>query len=96
MVKRTGGIRRKSRYKLKKEKRFKGKLSITRYLQTFNAGDKVTLNVESAVQKGMYYPHFMGKSGIVKGKRGRCYEVAIRDLGKSKTLIVHPIHLRKA
>lgn len=96
MVKRTGGIRRKTRYKFRKEKRSKGKISITRYFQSFNIGDRVYLSVEPAVQKGMYYPRFMGKAGVVKGKRGKCYEIAINDLGKGKTLIIHPVHLRKA
>ena len=91
-----GGLRRKTRYKLRKEKRNRGKISVTRYFQSFNAGDRVYLGVESAVQKGMYYPRFMGKSGIIKGKRGKCYEVTINDLGKEKTLIVHPIHLKRA
>lgn len=96
MVKRIGGLRRKTRYKLRKEQRRRGKISITNYFQSFDTGDKVYLNAESAVQKGMYYPRFMGKSGIIKGKRGRCYEVAINDLGKNKTLIVHPVHLKRA
>ena len=30
-----------------------------------------------------------------KGKKGNCYEVLIKDGGKEKTLIVHPIHLKK-
>ena len=96
MVKRIGGFRRKSRYKFRKEKRQRGKVSITRYFQSFNAGDRIYLSVEPAVQKGMYYPRFMGKTGIVKGKRGRCYEITINDLGKEKTLIVHPVHLKRA
>ena len=96
MVKRIGGIRRKTRYKFRKEKRSKGKLSITKYLQSFDVGNKVYLHVEPAVQKGMYHPRFMGKSGIIKRKRGKCYEVTINDLGKEKTLIVHPVHLKKA
>jgi len=96
MVKRIGGLRRRTRYKFRKEKRRKGKISATRYFQSFNTGDKVYLNVESSVQKGMYYPRFMGKTGIIKGRRGRCYELTINDLGKKKTLIVHPVHLNKA
>ena len=95
MVKRLGGIRRKTRYKFRKHKRSRGKISLTRYFQSFDAGDRVYLTVESAVQKGMYHPHFMGKSGIIKGKRGNCYEVIIKD-GKEKTLIIHPVHLKKA
>ena len=96
MVKRIGGLRRKTRYKFRKEKRRRGKISLTRYFQSFNAGDRVCLGVEPSVQKGMYYPRFMGKAGIVRGKRGRCYEVLINDLGKEKTLIVHPVHLKRA
>jgi len=96
MVKRIGGIRRKTRYKFRKEKRARGKISITAYYRSFNIGDRVYLSLESAVQKGMYHPHFMGKSGIIKGSRGRCYKVVINDLGKEKTLIIHPVHLRKA
>ncbi len=95
MVKRIGGLRRKTRYKFSKEKRAKGKISITNYFQTFNPGDRVNLSVEPAVQKGMYFPRFMGKSGIIKGKRGKCYEITINDIGKDKTLIVHPVHLRR-
>ena len=90
-----GGIRRKTRYKLRKEKRSKGKISITRYFQSFDIGDRVYLSAESAVQKGMYHPRFMGKSGTIKGKRGRCYEVLLNDMGKEKNLIVHPVHLRR-
>lgn len=96
MVKRLGGIRRKTRYKLKKERRYKGKISITKYFQSFNVGDRIYLSAEPAVQKGMYHPRFMGKAGTIKGKRGRCYEVTIKDFNKEKTLIVHPVHLKKA
>lgn len=96
MVKRIGGLRRRTRYKFRKEKRARGKISTTRYLQSFNVGDRIYLNVEPSVQKGMYHPRFMGRSGIIKGKRGKCYEVSISDLGKEKTLIIHPVHLRKA
>ncbi|MBW2987713.1 50S ribosomal protein L21e [Candidatus Woesearchaeota archaeon] len=95
MVTRIGGFRRKSRYKFKKKRRFKGKLSLKRFLQQLNTGDKVTLNLDSAYQRGMYHPRFHGKSGVVKGKIGRCYNVQIKDGQKEKTLIVHPVHLRK-
>lgn len=96
MTKRIGGVRRKTRYKLSKEKRTKGKISITRYFQSFIQGDRVHLIVESSVHKGMYHPRFLGRAGIVNGKRGRCYEVTINDLGKEKKLIIHPIHLKRA
>ncbi|HLC61240.1 MAG TPA: 50S ribosomal protein L21e [Candidatus Nanoarchaeia archaeon] len=95
MVQRMGGLRRKTRYKFTKETRRRGKISITRYFQSFNVGDKVYLHVEPAVQKGMYHPRFMGNGGIIAGKRGRCYIVNINDRGKQKELIVHPVHLKR-
>ncbi|MBI5389712.1 50S ribosomal protein L21e [Candidatus Woesearchaeota archaeon] len=95
MVDRVGGFRRKSGSKLTKSHRQQGKISITRFLQTFKEGEQVTLSVEPAVQGGMYFPRFYQKSGIVTGMRGVCYMVAIKDMNKAKTVIVHPVHLRK-
>ena len=43
----------------------------------------------------MYRPKYIGKMATVLRKKGTCYEVGILDLGKSKTLIVHPVHLIK-
>lgn len=94
-MKRLGGTRRKSRYKMTKSFRRKGKISISQLFQTFTKGDKVTLSVEPAVQKGFYHPRFMGKTGIIGKKKGRCYEVTIQD-NKEKTLIVHPVHLKRS
>ncbi len=96
MAKRIGGFRRKTRNKLKKDIRSKGKISIRNYFQNFEIGDKVLLQAEPAVQKGMYFPRFHSKMGIVKGKSGACYQIIIKDGKKEKTLIVHPVHLRKA
>lgn len=95
MVMRIGGMRRKTRYKLKKEVRQKGKISLQKYFQSFDIGEQVYLLAEPAVQKGMYHPRFFGKAGTVSGKRGRCYQVAIQDGGKNKTLLVHPVHLKR-
>jgi len=95
MASRTGGFRRKTRSKLKKNIRRKGKISLSKYFQTFKEDDGVRLIAEPAVQKGMYFPRFHNKAGIIKGKKGRCYEVIIKDGRKQKLLIVHPIHLRR-
>ena len=93
MTTRMDGFRKRTRSKFKKERVQKGKISIKSFLQKFEVGDKVSLSVEPAYQKGMYRPKFMGKTGTVVRKKGSCYEVKIDDLGKSKTLIVHPVHL---
>ena len=95
MAQRIGGFRRKTRHKLAKNIREKGKVSLSRYFQKFIIGEKIALIAEPSVHMGMYYPRFYGKSGIVVGKRGRCYEVEIKDGSLTKTLIVHPVHLKK-
>lgn len=95
MTRRKGGIRKRSRRKLAKHVRRKGKISITNFFASFNANDKVALLAEPAIQKGMYNSRFHGKIGTIKGKRGRCYEVEIKDGSARKTLIVHPIHLKR-
>ena len=95
MVKRIGGFRRKTRHKMSKPVRQKGKISLTKYFADYNEGDKVQLHAEPAVQKGMYFPRFHGKMGIISGKKGRCYEVEINDFNAKKTLIVHPVHLKR-
>ncbi len=95
MAQRIGGFRRKTRYKLKKDYRDKGKISISRYFQEFKIGDKVVLKAEPSIHKGMYHPRFHGKTGTIKSKQGKCYQVLINDHNKEKTLIIHPIHLRK-
>ncbi len=95
MVDRVGGFRRNTRYKLQKNVRQRGKVSLRRFLQSFEIGEVVRLAAEPAYQKGMYFPRFYGKVGKISKKVGTCYEVAIKD-GKDKIVVVHPVHLTKA
>jgi ribosomal protein L21E len=92
---REGGLRRKKRQIMRKHSRTKGKISIRKFLQTFKKGDKVALVTEPAHQRGVFNPRFSGKAGIIKAKKGKCYEVQIKDYKKEKCLIVHPIHLKR-
>lgn len=91
----TGKGRKKTRQKFRKDVREKGKVSLTRYLQNFSEGDRVILRAEPGYQKGIYHGRFHGKSGSIANKIGRCYEVIIKDFNKVKTLIVHPVHLKR-
>lgn len=94
-MKRTGKGRRKTRSLFKKNYKQKGKISIRNYLQVLNIGDKVVLKAEPAVQKGMYFRRFHGKTGSVIGKQGTNYKINIKDNNKEKEILVHPVHLRK-
>ena len=95
MTTRMDGFRKRTRSKFTKERCDKGKISIRYFLQKFDVGDKVSLTVEPGYQRGMYRPKFMGKFGTILASKGNCYKVEINDFKKKKTLIVHPIHMRK-
>lgn len=93
--KRIGGYRKGSRDKLSKNHREKGKISLTRYFQSFKEGEKVQLDLEPSVPKGKFCTRYNGKVGVVSGKEGECYKVIIKDIKKEKVILVHPIHLSK-
>lgn len=93
MVKRMGGSRHKTRYKLQRAAGERGRVRITAYMQEFKEGDKVALRIDPSVQKGMFFPRHHGKTGVIVGKQGRSYLVQISDKNKQKTLISHPVHL---
>lgn len=80
---------------MKKHYKTRGKISISKYFAEFKVGERIALKAEPAYQKGIYHLRFHGKSGIIKGKRGECYEIEILDGGKNKLIIVHPIHLKR-
>ncbi|PIZ51791.1 50S ribosomal protein L21e [Candidatus Woesearchaeota archaeon CG_4_10_14_0_2_um_filter_33_13] len=95
MVKRIGTTQRKSRHKLSQHYRQRGKISLSQFFKELESGDKVGLKINPNVQDGRFHTRFHGLTGTVTGKKGFCYEVAIKDGNKQKTLYVHPIHLKK-
>jgi large subunit ribosomal protein L21e len=95
MGRRKGGARAGTRKLFSKSARERGKISLTRYFMPFSVGDKAVLVAEPAVQKSLYHHRFHGKVGTVDAKRGRCYEVVVKDGSKNKKIIVHPVHLKK-
>jgi large subunit ribosomal protein L21e len=95
MAQRKGGFRRKTRSKLRKKTSERGKVSIRKYFQELKAGTSVCFKADPAFQKGMYFPRFHGKTGKVIGKEGSCYKVEFKDGKKQKTVVAHPIHLKR-
>ncbi|MBS3064083.1 MAG: 50S ribosomal protein L21e [DPANN group archaeon] len=96
MVQRTGGFRKKTRDRLAKHPRDKGKVSTTRLMQVFEIGDKVIIKQEPAIHNAMPHPRYKGRTGVVTEKRGYSVMVTIKDGGKTKHLISAPVHLRRA
>ena len=95
MVKRSKGIRSKSRNILKKKPRDRGLNSIKRALQEFEEGESVNIVIDPSIHKGMPHIRFHGYTGKVEGKQGESYLVGINDGKKHKTLIIKPDHLRR-
>ncbi|MCA9486319.1 50S ribosomal protein L21e [Candidatus Woesearchaeota archaeon] len=94
-MKRIGGFRRKSRYKMQKKVSEMGKVPIGRFLQEFEEGQKVLLKAYPSYHKGLFCLRFYGRIADVTGKQGDCYKVSLRDGGKQKTFVVHPVHMLK-
>ena len=93
MVKRSKGIRSKSRHILRKKPRDRGISSITKSLQEFEIGENVNVSIDPSIHKGMPHPRFQGYTGTVEGTQGNAYLVGITVGKKHKTLIVRPEHL---
>ncbi|RLF46372.1 MAG: 50S ribosomal protein L21e [Thermoplasmata archaeon] len=93
MVKRSRGIRSKSRHILRKKRG--DVFPITRALQEFEIGEKVCIDIDPSFHKGMPHPRFQGYTGEVEGKQGNAYKVGIKVGDKHKTLLVLPEHLKR-
>lgn len=75
--------------------RARGLGSIEKYLVDYNINDKVDIITDSSRHKrGMPHRRYHGRTGVIIGVRGRCFEVEV-VLGKSKKLlIIGKEHLR--
>lgn len=93
MVKRSRGKRSKSRHVLRKKPRERGLSSIKRAVQQFEIGERVNINLDPSVHKGMPHHRFHGYTGKIEGIQGDAYLVGINVGKKHKTLIVRSEHL---
>jgi len=89
------GPRRKSRGVLTKRVRERGKLGLSRLLAKYEVGDKVVINIDSAIHKGMPHKRFQGKVATIVEKRGRSYVLDIPQRKTSKMVIAGPEHIKR-
>ncbi|KAF4582989.1 60S ribosomal protein L21-A [Ophiocordyceps camponoti-floridani] len=59
------GKRAGTRYAFSRDFRKKGMISMTTYLRTYRVGDIVDIKANGAVQKGMPYKVYHGKTGVI-------------------------------
>ncbi len=88
------GIRKKTRYKLKKDLRRRGIIPVTALIQKFEEGQKVHVVLEPSTQKGMPHRRFHGKTGTIIGQRGRAWLLEVNDGATTKVVIARPQHLK--
>lgn len=88
------GPLRKTRKKLRKNVRNRGKLSAGKIIRDFPVGSKVAIILDPSVARGRPHPKFHGKMGVITKKRGQAYEVKLKDGNKIKKVISRPEHLR--
>jgi len=76
-----------------KQIRQKGKVKLSGYFKQIEDGKKVSVSRELGVRAG-FPKRILGKSGKVIGSRGKFKLVEIKDGDKTKTFIIHPVHLK--
>src|SRR5205807_10519381 len=92
MVKASKGIMEKTRQKFRRGPRQRGLSPITRSFQTFDVGAKVTIVIDTSVQKGWPHHRFHGMTGTVVERCGAAFVVDVRFGGRIKKAIVRPEH----
>lgn len=80
--------------RLRKSLREKGKIRLSEYFKELKEGDKVAF-LPSPDFPLNYHKRYRGLTGIVRGFRGKHAIVEVKKDGKTKTIITHPIHLKK-
>ncbi len=78
----------------RKNIRERGKIKFSRAFQELKEGDSIAVVREEAMQP-RFPKRMQGRTGVVKGKRGRSLIVQIKDMEKEKEYIIDPIHLKK-
>lgn len=74
--------------------REKGKLRLSQYFKEIEEGSRVAVTIDESVNRP-FHKRMQGKSGVVVGSRGNSKIIKIKDGRKEKTLIIHPIHIKK-
>jgi len=88
------GYRRKTRAILRKSPKDRGKSSLSRILYEYRPGDKVIINIDPSIHKGMPHRRYHGKVGVIVAKRGRAYEVSVTQGDAAREIIVRPEHMK--
>ena len=68
--------------------------NVNTLLQEFDGGDEVHVIWNSSITSGVPFRRFVGKTGKVIRKQGKCYLVKIKDMRATKEILLHPAHMK--
>jgi large subunit ribosomal protein L21e len=93
MGRKAKGYQSKARSVLRKNPREKGKTGLSKILYEYKPGEKVVVNIDSSIHKGMPHRRYHGKIGVIVNKRGRSYVLNVTQGRAIKEIIVRPEHI---
>ncbi len=95
MVKAPKGYRHRTRKLLRKRVRERGAVPpLSLLMIDYRVGDKVHIDINPAIHKGMPHRRFQGKTGTVVGYRGRSLVVEVYLGDKKKILYTRQEHVK--
>ncbi len=94
MGRKAKGYRARTRSLLRKKPRERGKIGLSKVLHEYKPGEKVVINLDSSVHKGMPHRRYHGRTGVITDKRGRAYVIEVTQGDAAKEIIARPEHLK--
>lgn len=94
MVKKSRGLKARTRSLLRQDPEKRGKISLSKILHEYELGEKVVIKLNPTVHKGMPHRRYHGNVGTVVGKRGRAYVVDVTQGDAVRRIFVPPEHLK--
>jgi large subunit ribosomal protein L21e len=93
-MRKSKGHRANTRNLLTKNPRERGKNGLRRILYDYKIGEKVVVQLNASVHKGMPHRRYHGRIGVIVNKRGRAYVIDVTQGKAVKEIFVRPDHLK--
>tara|TARA_B100001996_G_scaffold338990_1_gene291741 strand:+ start:1708 stop:1998 length:291 start_codon:yes stop_codon:yes gene_type:complete len=93
-MKRSKGLRVRTRSILRRRKKERSRLNISRVIHQYEEGDRVAIVLDGGQQMGMPHRRFNGRTGFINKRQGKAWIVDVKDGNMQKTVIARPEHLR--
>ncbi|MEM2739749.1 MAG: 50S ribosomal protein L21e [Candidatus Bathyarchaeia archaeon] len=68
-------------------------LRITPLLYRYKPGDRVVIDIDPSVHKGMPHRRYQGRIAVVSGMKGRAYILEVKVGDKVRQIIARPEHI---